>query len=90
MVEKFFLVLINPELTKNIQNVGVRDGNLPDELPTCNCLPSCTSLMYDAEISYGDIGFKNYHRTKTYFASGTKQWVFSATTRRLHINELSV
>ena len=52
---------------------GVRDGDVPDGLPTCNCLPSCTSLSYDAEISYGDIGFKNYHRTKTYYASGTKQ-----------------
>lgn len=52
---------------------GVKDSNVPEGTPHCHCLPSCSSLMYDAEISYGDIGFKNYHRTKTYFASGTKQ-----------------
>ncbi|GAB0099612.1 pickpocket protein 28 [Sergentomyia squamirostris] len=52
---------------------GVKDLEADEETPNCNCLPSCTYLTYDSEISYGDVSFKGHYRNNTYYASGTKE-----------------
>lgn len=66
------------EAVEDLNNVavdGVKDLEADEETPICNCLPSCTYLTYDSEISYGDVSFKGHHRSNTYFASGTKEYM---------------
>ncbi|XP_055692300.1 pickpocket protein 28-like [Lutzomyia longipalpis] len=57
----------------NVAVDGVKGLEADEETPNCNCLPSCTYLTYDSEISYGDVSFKGHYRSNTYFASGTKE-----------------
>ncbi|XP_059608072.1 pickpocket protein 28-like [Phlebotomus argentipes] len=64
------------EAVEDLNNVavdGVKDLEADEKTPICNCLPSCTYLTYDSEISYGDVSFKGHYRSNTYFASGTKE-----------------
>lgn len=38
---------------------GYTSGRHPDATNDCNCLPSCTSISYDHEISQADFDYKS-------------------------------
>lgn len=41
---------------------NIRDhlsGSTSDDSPDCNCLPVCTSIKYDTEVSQSDFDFKS-------------------------------
>lgn len=47
-----------------------RDYSLPldDEIKSCKCLPSCSSIQYDAEVSQTHLNWMQYAKARKTFA----------------------
>lgn len=60
---------------ENDEYVDKSEENMDAEFKTCKCLPSCSSIYYDAEISQTSFDLVKYFKANNAFVTKDEEWV---------------